>query len=339
MTEAVNVPVYIKSRRGIMNHSNNNKSNPATDLSLILPLSQVPRTPSRPVRVIGIDLGTTNSTVTELIYVPGEDPPKALCIEVEQPTLQGIYTHHLVPSVVAIYQGAVYIGAGAKRLRDQTGDPNSELRRNRTIFWDCKNDMGLKRTYAHAPEGYRSAPDIASHVLRYLRDAAARPDGPPVERVVVTVPASFNAAQRQDTLKAAQAAGFEVEEGDFLDEPVAAFLNYLANPEVRGILTPGKEQNLLVFDFGGGTCDVAVLRSRRVAGGYGVRQRRQCATGGGSRGGLDRAHAGETEKQRKDAHSGRFHGGGKHGGSDGVSRGGGAPSDPGGERRGIDRGV
>lgn len=319
-------------------NSSNNKTIPS-DLSLILPLTKVPRTPVRPTRVIGIDLGTTNSTVTELTYVPGEDTPKARCVEVEQPTRQGIYIHYLVPSMVAIHQGTVYIGEGAKRLRALAGDPKSELRRHRTIFWDCKNDMGLKRTYAQAPQGYRSAPDIASQVLRYLRDAAALPDGPPVERVVVTVPASFNAAQRQDTLKAALAAGFAVEEGDFLDEPVAAFLNYLANPEVRGILTPGKEQNLLVFDFGGGTCDVAVLRSRRVAGGYGVRQRRQFVAGGGSRGGLDRAHAGETEKQRKDAHSGRFHGGGKHGGSDGVSRGGGAPSDPGGERRGIDRGV
>ena len=94
---------------------------------LLMPgLTKVDR--KKPVRVVGIDLGTANSTIAEVRWEPGGAAPKVRCVEVEQPTLEGTYTHVLIPSVVAIHEGRVWAGKGAKRLRG--------LGRSRTLFWD-----------------------------------------------------------------------------------------------------------------------------------------------------------------------------------------------------------
>jgi molecular chaperone DnaK (HSP70) len=213
----------------------------------------------RPVRVLGIDLGTTNSVVADLKWDPGQpDEIEASCIEIPQETLEGCYRHWLVPSVVAIYGGRVFVGEGGKRLR--SGLQRFGLEQDRDIFYECKNDMGVRRTYHKAPEGFRSAREIAGRILSYLYECALDRDPTPVDRVVVTVPASFQAAQRQDTLEAARMAGLDLQGGDLLDEPVAAFLDYLIGNAGTPLLEAGESKNVLIFDFGGGTCDVAVFR-------------------------------------------------------------------------------
>jgi molecular chaperone DnaK len=219
----------------------------------------------RKVRVVGIDLGTTNSTVAELTVEPDlKELPAARCLPVDQETTQGRYTHVLVPSVVAIYQDRKWVGQGAKLLRS---NPSANLEEYRNLFAECKNDMGLKRTYHRAPVGFKSAKAIASHVLEFLLEAA-RADGDPVDRTVITVPASFQGTQRSDTVDAAERAHIQLSPGGLLDEPVAAFLDYLyshAPVESSAMNLPanGETRNLLVFDFGGGTCDVALFRLGR----------------------------------------------------------------------------
>jgi molecular chaperone DnaK len=229
-----------------------------------------------PLRVVGIDLGTTNSTIAEVRWEPGGSM-QVRCVEVDQPTHEGTYTHVLFPSVVAIHGERVWVGEGAKRLRSRA--PERELEQNRNLFFECKNDMGVARTYHRAPEGFRSASEIGGRVLAALQAAARADDATPIERVVVTVPASFQAAQRRDTLEAARLAGLSLSGGDLLDEPVAAFLDYVMGKEggegrtgARALdfltspavgMTEGLEGTLVVLDFGGGTCDVAVLRLQR----------------------------------------------------------------------------
>ncbi len=232
--------------------------------------NQVP--PSlRPLRVIGIDLGTTNSAVAEIL-VPADvaRAPEARCLDVEQPTRQGPQFHTLVPSVLALHDGQLYVGAGAKDLRARIGD--LELERNRSIFWDCKNDVGVRRTYHKAPAGFRSAKEIAGHLLRFLMDSASDGDSPPADPTVVTVPASFQAAQRRDTLDAAQFAGIELTAGALLDEPVAAFVDYVFTHGTDTFAGMSEPRRLVVFDFGGGTCDVALfeLRARKSGAPAGV---------------------------------------------------------------------
>ncbi len=227
-------------------------------LALLKSEGSVLQSPSKPVRVLGIDLGTTNSTIADVIWNPGDPAPAAVrCLEVDQFTFEGIYTHVLVPSIVAIHRGKVIVGEGAKRLRSQASD--LELDRNQNLFYECKNEIGVERTYHRAPEGFGTAAEIGSKVLGFLHKAALEYDDIPVSRTVVTVPASFQTAQRHDTLKAAKLAGLDLVGGDLLDEPVAAFLDYLISHSDTLLPEFSQPKNLVVFDFGGGTCDVAVF--------------------------------------------------------------------------------
>ncbi len=231
-------------------------------LSLIHPGKLADVQAKEPIRVLGIDLGTTNSTVSECIWDIETTPPvRVNCLEVPQPTLEGDYTHVLLPSVVAVHGGQVWIGEGAKRLRSRASELG--LKQNQDLFYECKNDIGIRKTYHRAPEGFKSAADIGGKVLDFLRRAALEASEDGFQRVVVTVPASFQAAQRQDTLQAAQSAGLKLEGGDLLDEPVAAFLDYLIVHGGDLADEFSKPRSLVVFDFGGGTCYVAVFRLQR----------------------------------------------------------------------------
>jgi molecular chaperone DnaK len=232
----------------------------STDHSLapFAPATGSVTSPGVPLRAIGIDLGTTNSTVAEIEWRPGGPAVQPRCVEIDQETREGTYTHVLVPSVVATHEGSVLVGEGAKRLRSRTGELG--LRQNRDVFFDCKNDIGLSRTYHMAPEGLRTATEVAAKILTFLRHATeADSAATPPSRVVVTVPASFQAAQRRETLEAARSAGLTLGPGDLLDEPIAAFLDELVRRQGRPFEGLAGTRHLLVFDFGGGTCDIAVF--------------------------------------------------------------------------------
>lgn len=221
--------------------------------------------PPKNVRVLGVDLGTTNCTVAEIVFEAGMTKlPAARCLEISQYTTAGEYVDTLVPSVVALQSDKTIVGEGAKRLRAKSSEIG--LVPNTNLFCECKNDIGLRRTYHKAPSGYRSAAEISGHLLRFLRDAALLDSPDEIDRIVVTVPASFQSAQRQDTFKAAEVAGITLQGGDLLDEPVAAFIDYLARHADTLHVGPGETQRLLVFDFGGGTCDVAVFLLAGSAG-------------------------------------------------------------------------
>lgn len=230
-----------------------------TTLALITPPGSQPCPPKHPLRVIGIDLGTTNSTIAEIFWQPGDtNAPRVRCLDVEQPSRQGAYTGSLVPSVVALQGGEVIVGEGAKDLRTRMKEYGLELYQN--IFWECKNHIGVRRTYQKAPPGFQSAKEIAGQVLRFLAAAAQADDPTPVTQTVVTAPASFQTAQRNDTIEAAHLAGLDLDAGALLDEPVAAFLDYLVSHGRAVFGDIQSPRTLAVFDFGGGTCDVAVFQ-------------------------------------------------------------------------------
>lgn len=209
-----------------------------------------------PIRVIGIDLGTTNSTIAEITCKDGSYNIK--CLEIEQETVDtGKYINFIVPSYVAIYNGKVYVGEGAKRLCAKSLELG--LVQNKNLFYECKNDMGILKTYHKAPEGFRSAAEIGSKVLELLYKSALSYNDIPIKKVVITVPASFQSAQRNDTIKSAKLAGIKISDGELLDEPVSAFLTYLFSNKDLKPSDFDEPKNLLIFDFGGGTCDVAIF--------------------------------------------------------------------------------
>jgi molecular chaperone DnaK len=263
------------------------------------------------IRAIGIDLGTTNSAVAEITWDPAVgastvSPETARVpglqirtLEIEQPTREGIYTSPLVPSVVAILpDGTVWVGEGAKRLRAFPTEYGLSFEKN--LFYDTKNEMGLRKTYYRAPESFNHASKIASKVLEFIAGAAAKmgavlagqplqhaacdPERPGAaalsqspaggrEHVAVTVPASFQINQRRDTLQAARYAGLTLADDDLLDEPTAALIDYFVSgglgeaPTTSGAqpfaLPAGRPALCVVFDFGGGTCDVSVVEISR----------------------------------------------------------------------------
>lgn len=217
---------------------------------------------NEPVVAWGIDLGTTNSTLCRTSLPAGAtSATEPELVSLRQPTPAGEFTGTLLPSIVANYQGREFVGQGAKDLRALMADTSKGIARNVNLFHDCKNEIGTSRTYANAPEGYRSPTDIAARILGYLRLEGI--GEPAAGNVVVTVPASFQTAQRAETARACASAGLDVSGGRLLDEPVAAFIDFAYRYDPGLLKSVTGKKNLLVFDFGGGTCDIALFELAR----------------------------------------------------------------------------
>ncbi len=220
---------------------------------------------ARDGEAMGIDLGTTKSCIAIARYDADTEELNCECVGIEDDGK----TRIAVPSAVALEQNRVLVGVRALEKRGQPG-----FLPERCFFYETKNTIGLKYSYANARPGFANATDIAAHVLHHLYECVEDehgwiPEGP----LVVGCPASFHAAQRDATVIAASVAleaGFplgadEMSEVDptrtcLIDEPYAVFLDMLfREPGGSGkLLVPGN--TLMVFDFGGGTCDVAIFR-------------------------------------------------------------------------------
>lgn len=177
-------------------------------------------------KIIGIDLGTTNSAVAVL------EGGEAKII----PNPEGART---TPSVVGFKNGERQVGEVAKRAA--ITNPNTVA--------SIKRHMGTD--YKETVEGKDYSPqEISAIILQYLKGYAEDYLGEKVDKAVITVPAYFNDAQRQATKDAGKIAGLEVER--IINEPTAAALAY-------GMDKIDKDQTILVFDLGGGTFDVSIL--------------------------------------------------------------------------------
>ncbi len=177
-------------------------------------------------KIIGIDLGTTNSCVS--VMDGGE------CKVITNP--EGNRT---TPSVVAYKNGERIVGDAAKRM----------VVTNKNTVSSVKRLMGTNEKVEL--EGKKYTPqEVSAMILQYLKGYAEDYLGEPVTKAVITVPAYFNDAQRQATKDAGKIAGLEVER--IINEPTAAALAY-------GIDKTDKDQTVLVYDLGGGTFDVSIL--------------------------------------------------------------------------------
>ena len=177
-------------------------------------------------KIIGIDLGTTNSCVA---VMEGKDS-KVI------PNPEGNRT---TPSVVAFKNGERIIGDAAKR----------QAVTNKNTISSIKRLMGTNQKVE--AEGKQYTPqEISAMILQYLKSYAEDYLGEKVTKAVITVPAYFNDAQRQATKDAGMIAGLDVER--IINEPTAAALAY-------GIDKTEKEQKVLIYDLGGGTFDVSIL--------------------------------------------------------------------------------
>jgi molecular chaperone DnaK len=201
-------------------------------------------------RIIGIDLGTTNSLVA---YVdPATGLPRVI------PDGEG---RRLLPSVVAFTPEGVLVGEPARRQL---------ARRPRNTVYSVKRFMGrgyedVKEELRYFPFTLRPAdgivrldvgdrevtpPEVSAVILRALKERAETHFGEPIEKAVITVPAYFNDAQRQATRDAGRIAGLDVVR--IVNEPTAASLAYGLHRLAQGLIA--------VYDLGGGTFDISILR-------------------------------------------------------------------------------
>ena len=177
-------------------------------------------------KIIGIDLGTTNSCVS---VMEGKDVKVITNPEGNRTT----------PSVVSFKDGEIIVGDAAKRQAATNKNTIASIKRK--MGTDEKVDVDGKK---YSPQ------EISAMILQYMKKYAEGYLGEPVTKAVITVPAYFNDAQRQATKDAGKIAGLEVER--IINEPTAAALSF-------GIDKTDKEQKVLVFDLGGGTFDVSIL--------------------------------------------------------------------------------
>jgi molecular chaperone DnaK (HSP70) len=206
----------------------------------------------------GIDLGTSNSSIC-YINPRGRHPLPYVHVEtVRVPQNDvGDFSHRL-PSVLYTTGKSVTAGYEAQ-LKWKKG------RLWETIFPSAKSELGAHRFYDESVSDKLDTPvKVQAEILRRLIVAAKDRTGedPRKSKVVITVPASFEMGQRKDTLEAAKLAGLTLGDGDLMDEPNAAFLD-LVNSQAIDRLDLSLSKNILVFDFGGGTCDISILRVRR----------------------------------------------------------------------------
>ena len=178
-------------------------------------------------KVIGIDLGTTNSCVCVMEGKESKVIPNA----------EGVRT---TPSVVAFKGEEIQVGDVAKRQAITNPNTVSSIKRHMGDA-SYKVDINGKK---YTPQ------EISAMILQNLKKTAEAYLGDSVSKAVITVPAYFNDAQRQATKDAGKIAGLEVLR--IINEPTAAALAY-------GIDKTDKEQKVLVFDLGGGTFDVSIL--------------------------------------------------------------------------------
>ena len=177
-------------------------------------------------KIIGIDLGTTNSCVAVM-----EGGETKVIVNPEG--------NRTTPSVVAYKNGERIVGDAAKR----------QVVTNKESILSIKRIMGTNKTVTLEGKSY-TPQEISAMILQYIKAYAEDYLGEKITKAVITVPAYFNDAQRQATKDAGKIAGLEVER--IINEPTAAALAF-------GIDKTEKEQKVLVFDLGGGTFDVSIL--------------------------------------------------------------------------------
>jgi molecular chaperone DnaK (HSP70) len=211
-----------------------------------------------PARVVGIDLGAGHSRIAEAVQREGERASaEPRCLEIDQETPEGRYADWQVASAVALHDGTVYVGEGARRLWARP--PDQKLEQGRSLFQRFKGELGKGKRYPAAPEGYRSPCEVYAKVLRFLVGAATQDGSDPPRRMVVAVPTAFTPAQRQEVRKAVRLAGIKTATVDLVDEPVAAVLDHLATRAGEMVAT-APMTNVVVVDLGATACQVAVLR-------------------------------------------------------------------------------
>lgn len=212
---------------------------------------------------IGIDLGTTNSCIHYGVINPMINCVDPRVVQVDQLTSSGTrQNREFLPSYIWFYHGKPYPYVGEYAKEGLKTQPSR-------VAYNIKNYMGNKDWRFEVDGKQYSAQDLSAQLLQILSAGIRNRWQYTVDDVIVTVPASFDPDQREDTLAAVSRAGFKIVDANgqtrnlLLDEPKAALYDLL-NQQLAGQLPQGvgidlsEPRTILVFDLGGGTLDVSL---------------------------------------------------------------------------------
>lgn len=217
---------------------------------------------------VGIDFGTSTTVVSIATKESGEEKIKTLPIKLTQILEDGtIYQSEKLPSVIAWYNGRLLVGEGASNLK-------YTLTKGKNIWFSFKMEIGedLGAKYYNSEVGdmegvkIRNPKDCVRVFFMYLNILIKKycQDNGLSDNIMyaVSIPASFEANQRKELMEALESNGMNISKQSLIDEPNAAFIIYVHDSEESEkplLISPHYNSNVLVFDFGGGTCDISIL--------------------------------------------------------------------------------
>ena len=226
---------------------------------------------------VGIDFGTSTTVVSIASYDNEKKMIKTQSLRLKQ-LLEDktIYSSEIIPSVIAWYHNSILIGEGASNLK-------YNLKRGKNVWYSFKmelgEDLGVKYFESELRDnvsfGIRNPKDAARVFFAYLKHLIVdycKESGLSEDiSYAVSIPASFEANQRRDLLDALLANDMQLSKQSLIDEPNAAFISYAvtrASEDTPLFLQPNYNSKVLVFDFGGGTCDISILEIGQNQNGF-----------------------------------------------------------------------
>ena len=226
---------------------------------------------------MGIDFGTSTTVVSIASYDQNNNLINTNSLRLKQKLPDGtLYSSEIVPSVIAWNNNQILVGEGASQLKYY-------LKRGKNIWYSFKMELGedLGAKYYESelrdvePFCIRNPKDAARvffAYLKYLITGYCNENNLSNDILyAVSIPASFEANQRKDLLDALMANEMKVAKQALIDEPNAAFISYAMSRAIEGkpmLVNPEYNSKVLVFDFGGGTCDISILEIGQNANGF-----------------------------------------------------------------------
>ncbi|MCS6955892.1 MAG: Hsp70 family protein, partial [Candidatus Calescibacterium sp.] len=217
---------------------------------------------------IGIDFGTSTTVVSIATIDKNTRAIKAEPIWIKQKLSDGaIVTSEKIPSAIALYNNSILVGQGAADLK-------YKLEKGKNVWFSFKMELGadLGPIYyntqldKNTPYPIYTPKDAAKVFFQYLKSQidkyVAEKNLPQNLEFAVSIPASFEANQRKDLVEALEQSGMKISNQSLIDEPNAAFLNFIqvSENELNPLILPENDNTkILVFDFGAGTCDISIL--------------------------------------------------------------------------------
>lgn len=225
---------------------------------------------------VGIDFGTSTTVVSIATKENGQEKIKTLPIKLTQILEDGtIYQSEKLPSVIAWYNGRLLVGEGASNLK-------YTLTKGKNIWFSFKMEIGedLGAKYYNSEVGgmegikIRNPKDCVRVFFMYLNMLIKKycQDNELSDNIMyaVSIPASFEANQRKELMEALESNGMNISKQSLIDEPNAAFISYIHDSEDSEkplLISPHYNTKVIVFDFGGGTCDISILEIGKSANG------------------------------------------------------------------------